>query len=58
LETKKTTFYINTELHAAVRIAAFKQGITLTKFVESALIDKLKKEGFECPDVEPEKEQS
>jgi predicted HicB family RNase H-like nuclease len=57
LSKKKTTFYIDNELHKAVRIAAIKKEINITQFIESALREKLKKEGFECEE-EPEKEQS
>jgi predicted HicB family RNase H-like nuclease len=58
LERKKTTFYIEKELHSAVRIAAIKMETTLTEFLENALKEKLIKEGFEWHDEEQEKEQS
>lgn len=58
MERKKTTFYIEKGLHSAVRIAAIKQDITVTEFIENALKEKLIKEGFEWHDVEPGKEQS
>ena len=53
----KTTFYIEKELHKAIRIAAIKMGINTTEFIDNALREKLIKEGFECPGGEQEKEQ-
>ena len=58
MQEKKTTVYLNTELHSAVRIAAFKKGITFKSFIESALIEKLKKEGYEWQSEGTGKEQS
>jgi hypothetical protein len=40
-KTKPVTASLSVELHAKLRIACFRQGVTMAKFIESVIEDSL-----------------